>query len=502
MGLEALKDHLAVLLAPALYLAFTWLARQAGRRLALVRALSLPLHLLALAGALWLALLLVPEWRGPAMPYLRALLIYALVMLAVRFLDAVLVGYLLVTHRRKNIPSILREFCLLAVYFIVALAVARGSLGWDVTSLVATSAVFSFVLGMASQDILGSLLSGMVLGIEQPLSPGDWIEIDGKEGRVVDITWRRCRVVTRDGDFVLVPNNHVTSKTIINYTRPSELHRLTIPVGVHYRHPPSQVKDCLARAAAHCPGVVEEPAPSVYLLSFDDSAITYRLNAWTRDYGRSPELRSELLSQIWYFLGREGLGIPFPIRTLEWAPPPEARPSPAQERQALVPFLRGVLALETLDQDSLDWLAQQGRLALHGRGQIIFREGQPGDSLYLVHTGQVRVLKDFGEGPTAVASLGPGQAFGEMSPLLGQPRSATIQVEDDAQLLEIQAPVLRQLLERHPTFLEALSRLMEERNRDNAQMQALLAGGEAKGQQGRVHLIMRHIQAVLGLSQD
>jgi small-conductance mechanosensitive channel/CRP-like cAMP-binding protein len=503
MSFNGFNDYLGVLLGVLLYACFAWLLVPLRRRLGLVRSLRLPLHLLALAWAFWLALRMGPPQMHALMaPYSQALFIYAFVVLAIHLFDALAVGYILVAHKKLHIPSILRHMFLVATYFITALVVLRAKLELDVTSLVATSAVLSFVLGMASQDILGSLLSGLVLGLERPINPGDWVEVDGKEGRVVDVTWRRCQIVTRNGDFVLVPNNHVTSKTIVNYTKPTELHRITIPVGVDYRHPPSEVKDILAQAAARCPRVVADPAPSVYLWSFGDSSITYRVNAWTNDYGAFQEVLSDIQTNIWYALGRAGIEMPYPIRTLQWAPAPAPAPTGERQRAALLPILRQVAFLGELPGAALEWVAEQSRLTLYGQGEIVFREGETGDTYYLVNTGQVRVLKDFGEGEQLLTTLGPGHGFGEMSLLLGQTRNATIKVDQDAELLEISAPVFRRLLEEHPEFLESISRLVEERDRDNAQLQALLAGSEEKGEEGRVRFIMRHIQAALGLKPE
>jgi CRP-like cAMP-binding protein len=260
------------------------------------------------------------------------------------------------------------------------------------------------------------------------------------------------------------------------------------------------VKAILAQAAARCQRVVADPVTSVYLWSFGDSSITYRVNAWTNDYGAFPEVLSDIQTNIWYALRRAGIEMPYPIRTLQWAPTPA--PEPERQRAALLPCLSQVAFLRALPDAALELVAAQSRLTLYGQGEIVFREGEAGDTYYLVNTGQVQVLKDFGEGEQLVAKLGPGHGFGEMSLLLGQARGATIKVDQDAELLEISAPVFRRLLEEHPEFLESISRLVEERNRDNAQLQSLLAGSEDKGQEGRVRFLMRHIQAALGLKQE
>lgn len=474
----------------------------AQKRIPLVHALRVPLHLLVLGLCLFTARFYLPvPWAEKLEEYGDAVLIFAVAVLAVRAVEAAVVGLLLTKLRGRVVPGILRQFMLLMIYFTMAMVIMRAYLNFDVTSLVATSAVLSFVLGLASQDLLGSILASIVIGMEGPMAKEQWVLIDGNEGRVVDITWRRTRLETRDGDFILVPNAIVMKDTITNYTMPDPRHRTRIKVGAHYRHPPNQVKAAMLRAAAQCPEVISNPAPSVFLEEFGDSAITYRLNAWITSYGSLERIKDEIRTHIWYEFERDGIEIPFPIRTL-YKPRPDADPQAEREVRVkrLVPILAATDLFAGLPEDALAYLAGRARVLTHGAGEVLFRENDPGGSFYLLLSGRANVIKTLDSGAQQrLGAIEPGQCFGEMSLLLGEPRSAMVQVEQDSELVEVDAPIFKEFVEAHPAVLEHLSALMESRRTDNEALKALFAQQPGATQESRVSLMLRHIRKALGM---
>ncbi len=325
--MDLVQSGLVACLGPSLIACLAVLAGGCllHRRFAWLRPLSLAAPLMLVAGFLYLGLpACQPELAAQALPYLRAAWYFGLASLAARLLDAALIGHLLIRVRGRSIPGILRSLFLILAHFLAALWVLRVQLDLDVTSLLATSAVVSFVVGLASQDLLGSILAGIVIGVERPISPGDWVRVDGVEGRVVDATWRRCRVMTRDGAFVLIPNATVMKGTVTNYTMPDRRHRLSVPLGVHYRHPPSQVKQALLEAAATCQAVLADPPPSIFLTvsairrsttaSTPGSRITAR---WKR---RGPS------STPIFGIVSGGPGWKYPIPSAPFSRPPPRRP--------------------------------------------------------------------------------------------------------------------------------------------------------------------------------
>jgi small-conductance mechanosensitive channel/CRP-like cAMP-binding protein len=491
------------LLAPlGAYLVLALILELAIRRIPALAKLRLPLHLIMLGLGLELSL-----WRMPAglagtlSPYGKALLAFGAVVLVIQAVEGLSVGYFMVRLRGMHVPPILRRFLLLMAYFLVATIILRTYLNLDVTSLVATSAVVSFVVGLASQDLLGSILAGIVIGVERPIALGNWITIEGREGRVTDITWRRTMIQTRDNDIIILPNSQVMKQAITNHTMPEPLHRVTMSVGVHYRHPPNLVKQTMAAAARLCPHVLESPAPTVFLEEFGDSAITYRLNLWIDDFTLLEKVREQVNTLIWYQFKRAGIEIPFPIRTLH-RPVKEMPAETANQEMAarLLPLLNESELFAGVPGEVLEKLALRMRLETYGGGEVLFAENQTGRSMYMLVSGQAQVVKQVqGRGEQELAVVGPGAIVGEMSMLLDQPRSATVRLVEDSQVISMGPMVFKQLASDHPAFLEHLSQLVEARSHDNEELLAMFKEKKAETQEGRMQAVLSRIRTALKL---
>jgi len=125
---------------------------------------------------------------------------------------------------QSNVPKLFldlsRTFLVLVGTAIVLSTVWNADLGGLLTAL----GVGSLVIGLALQDSLGNVFSGLTLLFEQPVSIGDWIEIGGIEGKVVEITWRSVHVMTLERDLVIVPNSELAGASLKNYNRPDSVH--------------------------------------------------------------------------------------------------------------------------------------------------------------------------------------------------------------------------------------------------------------------------------------
>jgi small-conductance mechanosensitive channel len=292
-----------------------------SRRLRLVRQLSVPLYVAALAGGLKVFLLLVGEAPGGLGKALSWIIAFAISILVLRILGLYLFEIHLPSHRGVRLPPLLPVVAMGATYFITALITLRVIYPeLPLTPLLTTSAVTSLVLGLALQPILGNFFSGVVISLEQPFRINDWVKIGDTEGRVAKVTWRTTHLRNRDNDTVVIPNAKIADTEILNYFLPHPLHMERIKVGVHYRTPPYRVKQTLLDVADRIDSVLKKPSAAVFLYSFDDSAVTYELRIWIEDIANKPRIRSHVQSAIWEEFKRRDITIPFPIRTLEIEP--------------------------------------------------------------------------------------------------------------------------------------------------------------------------------------
>ena len=95
----------------------------------------------------------------------------------------------------------------------------------NLSSLLATSAMISVVLGLALQDTLGSFFAGLALQMEAPLAIGDWVQIGEHQGKVSQVSWRTVRIVSMEDDEFTFPNSLVTRSTLVNFSRPTAAHQ-------------------------------------------------------------------------------------------------------------------------------------------------------------------------------------------------------------------------------------------------------------------------------------
>src|SRR4030095_13827998 len=141
----------------------------------------------------------------------------------------------------------------------------------------------------------------------------------------------------------------------------TEIHAMRIRVGIDYSVPPNRVKDVLGRAAQQAKNVVPNPPVRVFLVDFSDYAMIYEIKFYMGNHSRINETNDSVRTNVWYELKRQGITIPFPIRTLHV----ERKKAPlVQEDQADdVSILRSEALFECLSDEQIDSLVQQSRVS-------------------------------------------------------------------------------------------------------------------------------------------
>jgi CRP-like cAMP-binding protein len=288
---------------------------------------------------------------------------------------------------------------------------------------------------------------------------GVWVWIGEDEGQVLSISRRTTKIRTRSADIVVIPNMMVTSGKVRNASKPSPIHAEYIFTSAAYDAPPNRVREVLREAVLDVPEVLRDPAPVLRVFKHAESGVDYQVKIWLSDLAHIPDIKSECLAQIWYHFRREGIEIPYPVRELRRGRSASAASGSdaTEEGASTLGRLRSVPFFAALPEDLLLALSAAATVREFGAGERIVRQGDHGDSCYVVDAGRAAVLVGDGAGERQVAVLEPGSLFGEMSLLTGEPRSATVRAQGDVRLLMLSAPALKQALEKSPRLASDLA---------------------------------------------
>ena len=385
---------------------------------------------------------------------------------AVLRLGLYLYGDLFVVRwKRGSFPAAFKNIITALVIVVVALILLKEILNFNVTSLIATTTVLTATIGLAFQSTLANMLAGLTIHLEKPLRQGDWISAGGHEGRVMDITLRSTRIMTIEQNEVFIPNSKVLSEAVVNYSLPNTLQTRKLSVGVNYNVPPNKARNVILEVLSAVKGVGKYPEPVVRVTDYGDFSVLYEIRYTISDFSRHVDLEAEIMNLLWYRFKRSGIDIPMPVRdiNLKQITPESLRAD--QERQAgeILVLMEKVEILSPLSKPELHKLVRQVRSETYAAGEIPVRQGDRGDSFYIIKSGAVDVVVGKPGEAAVVATLGPGNFFGEMSLLTGAVRTASIHVKEDAEFIVIDKESFGSALANNPSIAESLSHILAAR---------------------------------------
>src|SRR5216117_1760416 len=457
---EAERDAITVIVFIATFFVSLVIGRFLKRR-AGVR-LGLPFRLFCLILAFYAAIAAYgvhASWRR----HVGAAVILLSTAVVVALINRYVWDFYFEKKRQTPIQHFLREVVGGIIFLIVLLFIL--SYGYhaeaQLKGLLAGSGLVAIIVGFAGQNLFAGIIGGISIQINKPYKGGDWLQVGERFAEVMEINWRSTRLRTNDRIYLDIPNNEMVSHTIVNLHYPTEVHAMRIRVGVEYKNAPNRVKDALFRAASTAEGVLAQPPVKIYLVDFADFAVIYEIKYYMGNHSRVNEIMDAVRTNVWYELKRQGITIPFPIRTLHLE---RKAASPIKDDQAeALSILRGEPLFECLSDEQLDHLIKQARLKIFGRGEPVIEEGSPGDSMFVLLRGEANVLVSKNGSTIQVATLSAGDCFGEMSLLTGEPRSATVRADRDCYVMEIAKPTMAEVLQSAPECLVQFSELLAQR---------------------------------------
>jgi small-conductance mechanosensitive channel len=239
------------------------------------------------------------------------------------------------------------------VIVMVGLILAVQSLGYDITLVLAGFGVIGLVIAFAAQDTVSNFFAGIYIMLDRPFRVGDLVEIDENViCTVQDIGLRTTKLYWgKNHTYIIMPNNEMANRKIINYVRPNRRFRTNVKLGVAYKSDLDRVKRVLLEIARSHPWVLKEPEfePVFRVVDFGESTILVMVLVWVDDVDHKWHIGSDLREQIKKRFAEEGIEISFPQRVVEILPPRNLRLERGTDKEILMGRHPDIESLEGRD---------------------------------------------------------------------------------------------------------------------------------------------------------
>lgn len=210
--------------------------------------------------------------------------------------------YLFLANMRQGVPRLIANlFTLIFSTFIVSW-IAADVFGFNLATVLATSAVFTIVLGLALQDTLGNLFSGVALQIERPFQLGDWVEVHSSNekwvGQIQEITWRATSLSGFSDELIVIPNKTIAQSQLLIFTEGNKPARFSQQFRFAFNTDVLKVKAAILESLNSIPEVLSDPGPRVLLMEVTESWISVKVFYSIDDYGRKYRVGDMVIAHV------------------------------------------------------------------------------------------------------------------------------------------------------------------------------------------------------------
>lgn len=387
---------------------------------------------------------------------------------------------------KGTVPRLLTHFFSLIVYVIALFIIIGKVFGQELTGIWATSGVMALVLGFALRNMILDLFTGLAVNIEMPYKIGDWIQIHTNtpkpdlNGQVIDINWRATRLRDEERKVIIIPNSLMSSYIISNFTQSNKRVRFETVVRLDNSITVEKAKRIIqsaAKQATNNDGFFKEPEPSVVVDATNEFGVVYKVRYWINPWkGIYPtNARDKVNASIIKNLSLLGLTPSFPGERIYYSSL-EGITEETGTTEYKAKLLRKISLFNSLSEAEINDLAEKISEKSFAAKQNLMEIGEQGDSMFILSEGILDVMvKRDNESLQKVGEINPGEYFGEMSLLTGEPRSATVTAATDIVALEIKKDHVENLFKKRPSIMEDISNTVALRTRENtAAMDALM----------------------------
>lgn len=241
------------------------------------------------------------------------LIVGAIVIIIIGFWAANIIGNIAVKAMNakgvdKSVHTFIRTMLVLILKIIVLLS-AFSTLGINVNSIIAAIGATGIAAGLGLQDSVSQFASGLSILINKPFKSGDYIELENVSGKVGEIKLMYTTLLTLDNKHVIVPNSHITSNNLINYTAENK-RRLDLVYSISYNTDISKAKQVLSQVVEKYDLILKNPEPIIAVKEHASNSINIACYVWcnSADYW---DVFYYMQEQVKIAFDSNGVSIPF-----------------------------------------------------------------------------------------------------------------------------------------------------------------------------------------------
>jgi small-conductance mechanosensitive channel len=359
---------------------------------------------------------------------------------------------------RQRIPSIFLDVARFVVIAVGLALIFSYVWGANVGGLFTALGISSIVLGLALQNSVGQVISGLLLLFEQPFQIGDWLDVPSARGRVVEVNWRATHIDTGSG-LQIMPNSTLAAASFTNLSRPPGSHAISVVSVFAVADSPDDVCTMLSRMAMNLPQLHAGSVPVAVPIGAGEYKTSISLLSPSDD----TKARATFLKWIWYASRRAGLHLD------------EADDDFGTTERIKTSLLEIAPTLRLTEADQ-EQLLPHARLARYGTDETLQAAGQiPKRMTFLVH-GRVQLsVKGQAGMVIPVRTLDAGDFIGQTT-LTREPLRTTATALEEVIALQIEREHLEELVLHRPVLLQEIGRAIEERHRDVSRALASMGG--------------------------
>ncbi|MEY4298802.1 MAG: hypothetical protein RIR25_38 [Verrucomicrobiota bacterium] len=354
-----------------------------------------------------------------------------------------------------RVPKLFRDLVRALLVAIGAMVVYSQVWGHEVSAALTALGLGSIVIGLALQEPLGNIVSGLMLLFERPISVGDWVLVDGVRGRIVEINWRSVHIETPTRELQIVPNVTLYKGSFANLSRPTPLRTEIIEMGFSYDDPPNRVKEVMLDLMCNTPGVLSEPPPLVRTAEYADFSVNYRLIFSVATQADVAPVRDAIMTRLWYVIRRENLSIPFPT-AYEYSPGQD----PSKPQATVADLLKEHARFKPAVKESMP----APQIVAFASGEIVHGPEHLFEGFALVVAGRAQLMANDASGRLVqIGEIGPGECFGDRLTSGGGSEKMSIVAQGDLLAVVFTDEPITELLNNFPSLAAEIGDAIEAR---------------------------------------